>query len=97
MAELVINTLTVSKGKHLTDHPLFANYYAVNSTATFDAVLRNSTLFGEDLEEWMAEKQGLFVDSAINTFGMHPNDRSPGSIHLVNDKGLLEYHKTQVS
>ncbi|KIJ44400.1 GMC oxidoreductase, partial [Sphaerobolus stellatus SS14] len=56
-------------GKNLADHPLFANYFSVNSTQTFDAIFRNQTLFGQLLGEWMTEKEGLFVDASANTVG----------------------------
>ncbi|THV00444.1 aryl-alcohol oxidase-like protein [Dendrothele bispora CBS 962.96] len=56
-------------GKHLADHPLLPNYFSVNSSNTFDEVLRNSSLFNETLDEWMASGQGLFVDPPANTIG----------------------------
>ena len=58
-----------SVGQNLTDHVAVANYFLVNSNATFDAILRNSTLLGEDLQEYLREGEGLLVDSPANTQG----------------------------
>ncbi|KAJ8517250.1 hypothetical protein ONZ45_g5543 [Pleurotus djamor] len=60
-----------SVGKNLTDHPMVPNYFAVNSpnNGTFDNVLRNDTLFGKDIGEWMSSGTGLFVNSPANTLG----------------------------
>lgn len=56
-------------GHNLTDQPLVPSYFFVNSTKTFDDMLRNATLAGEDLELWNTTGQGLLVDSSSNTQG----------------------------
>ncbi|TFK33134.1 aryl-alcohol-oxidase from pleurotus Eryingii [Crucibulum laeve] len=56
-------------GQNLTDHPLLPNYFLVDSNQTFDAVLRDSALFGQIIGEWSTTGQGLFVDSPGNTQG----------------------------
>ncbi|KAF9012815.1 aryl-alcohol-oxidase from pleurotus Eryingii [Hymenopellis radicata] len=56
-------------GANLVDHPLVGSYFFVNSNNTWDTVLRNQTLFDETLDEWMEERQGLFVDTPANTIG----------------------------
>lgn len=48
-------------GQHLTDHPLVPNYYVVSGNSTYDNVLRNSTLAAQWLQQWNANKTGLFV------------------------------------
>jgi choline dehydrogenase-like flavoprotein len=48
-------------GRHLADQPLLANYFILNSNATFDPVLRNESLVGELLEQWEANRTGLMV------------------------------------
>lgn len=68
LAEVGINTLVdlPSVGKNLTDHPCTIMTYTVNSTKTFDTVLRNETLYNELLTEWEENKTGLFADKTIN-------------------------------
>ncbi len=56
-------------GANLVDHPLVGSYFSVNSNRTWDVLLRNETIFDEDLDEWLTKKQGLFVDTASNTVG----------------------------
>ncbi len=53
-------------GQNLQDHPMAVAYYQVNSTKGWDDVTRNSTIFGEYLDEWESSRQGLFVDSPAN-------------------------------
>lgn len=71
LQKLGINVLVdnPSVGKNLTDHPMMPNYFLVNSTQTFDNLLRNSSVFGATLTQWLNTKQGLFVDSPGNTQG----------------------------
>ncbi|KAG7085496.1 hypothetical protein E1B28_003060 [Marasmius oreades] len=49
-------------GKNLADHPLLSVYYTVNSTNTFDDVLRNKTLANELLKQWNETRTGLMVN-----------------------------------
>ena len=38
-------------------------YFTTNSTTTWDPVLQNTSVFGEDLTRWEESKKGLFVDT----------------------------------
>lgn len=58
-----------SVGKNLTDHPSVSLTWAVNSTDTFDTVLRNDTLFDESLTEWETSRTGLFTDKTTSQAG----------------------------
>ncbi|KAH8079085.1 aryl-alcohol-oxidase from pleurotus Eryingii [Cristinia sonorae] len=64
---VILNNADV--GANLADHPLLANYFQVQSTGTWDDVLRDSNLFGQTIGQWQADKTGLFVDSPGNTVG----------------------------
>ncbi|KAK7054492.1 hypothetical protein VNI00_003690 [Paramarasmius palmivorus] len=48
-------------GANLTEHPLVLSVFSVNSTETFDDVLRNTTLAGELLEQWQRNKTGVYA------------------------------------
>ncbi|KAF9259582.1 hypothetical protein L218DRAFT_874403 [Marasmius fiardii PR-910] len=63
---VVVNSTEV--GRNLADHPLLSLYY-VNSTNTFDDVLRNSTLEGQWLEQWDANRTGLMVNPVVGNSG----------------------------
>ena len=71
LSDLGINTLIdlPDVGQNLHDHPIMANYFVVNSTKTFDDVLRNTTLSAAGLELWQTNKSGLFADAPVNTMG----------------------------
>lgn len=56
-------------GSNLQDHVLLGNSWQVNSNLTFDDVNRNQTLFNEDLEEWRADRKGLFASSSSSEIG----------------------------
>ncbi|KAF8988410.1 hypothetical protein BDQ17DRAFT_1393405 [Cyathus striatus] len=56
-------------GQHWTDHPLLANHFLVDSKEGFDGLLRDPSVFGAKMGEWMEKKTGLFVDSPGNTQG----------------------------
>ncbi len=47
-----------SEGKNLTDHIGVSTAFIVNSTDTYDTVLRNETLLNEWIEEWTENKTG---------------------------------------
>lgn len=65
-------------GQNFVDHPAVASYYLVNSNKTFDPLLRNQTLFGEELAQWTSTRQGRFVDSPANMYAFLrlPDDAS---------------------
>lgn len=58
-----------SVGQNLTDHPFVANTWLVNSTNTFETVLRNTTLEQEQVTEWSEKRTGLFAGSTFNIAG----------------------------
>ena len=56
-------------GQNLTDHPVIVNYFLVNSNATYDDILRNSSLFNAELQNYLTTGQGLFANSRANNIG----------------------------
>ncbi|KAF8514947.1 aryl-alcohol oxidase-like protein [Hysterangium stoloniferum] len=76
----IVNSRSV--GQNLTDHPLVANYFQVNSNNTFDTLLRNPAIIGEDIGIWLATKSGnILVDSPGNTQGFM---RLPNNAPIFN-------------
>ncbi|KAE9395797.1 aryl-alcohol oxidase-like protein [Gymnopus androsaceus JB14] len=57
----IVNASSV--GKNLTDHPIVANSWLVNSTETFDEFTRNATKISELVEEWNNSRTGPLVDA----------------------------------
>ncbi|KAJ3576805.1 hypothetical protein NP233_g182 [Leucocoprinus birnbaumii] len=55
-----------SVGQNLSDHPLLPNIWLVNSTDTFEAAERNSTIANAELVEWEKEEQGPLVDTLLD-------------------------------
>ncbi|KIY46404.1 alcohol oxidase [Fistulina hepatica ATCC 64428] len=53
-------------GKGLRDHVGVATVFLVNSTETFDTVIRNETLLDEWIAQWNESKTGLLVDTSEN-------------------------------
>ena len=56
-------------GQHLQDHPIMPSYWQVNTTLTWDDVLRNASLAAEDLSQWMENRQGLFSNAPADGVG----------------------------
>lgn len=56
-------------GQHLQDHPILSNYFLVNSTSTWDQVLRDPAVAVADLTQWNTTQQGLFADAPASTLG----------------------------
>jgi len=56
-------------GQNLIDQPQVPSYFFVNSTSTFDDIVRNTTLTGQALQLWNSTGQGLLVDSPSGTQG----------------------------
>ncbi|KZT03822.1 GMC oxidoreductase [Laetiporus sulphureus 93-53] len=52
-------------GADLQDHPLLESHWYVNSTGTFDTILRNATLQAEDLSLWEQEGRGPYVGPGV--------------------------------
>ncbi|KAF8972090.1 hypothetical protein BDZ97DRAFT_1901272 [Flammula alnicola] len=57
-----------SVGGSLIDSPFLPNVFSVGQD-TLDTILRNSTLFGDAMVQWVAQKTGLLADSLVNTLG----------------------------
>ncbi|KAJ3797787.1 alcohol oxidase [Lentinula aff. detonsa] len=55
-----------SVGQNLTDHIGVSTTYLVNSTLTYDTVLRNTTLSTHLLHQWLTTKTGINVDTSEN-------------------------------
>ncbi|KIJ36602.1 GMC oxidoreductase, partial [Sphaerobolus stellatus SS14] len=56
-------------GQNLQDHPILSNYFVVNTTNTFDTVLRDVGEINTLLTQWNNTGKGLFVDAPGNTLG----------------------------
>lgn len=54
-------------GKNLQDHPILSNYFTVNSSTTFDSVVRDPNVFATDLAQWQNNHTGLFANSPANS------------------------------
>ncbi|KAJ7149769.1 aryl-alcohol oxidase [Mycena crocata] len=54
-----------SVGRNLSDHPLMTNLWYVNSTGTFDNIIRNATVATEDVAVWQQTQMGPLVDSPL--------------------------------
>ncbi|KAK7459558.1 hypothetical protein VKT23_009540 [Stygiomarasmius scandens] len=57
------------KGKNLCDHPLLPTYYEVNSTDTFDGVLRDPLVAAGALAQWTLERKGVLSSAPSNVIG----------------------------
>lgn len=82
LTHLGITTLVdlPSVGQNLTDHPLIQTHFLVNSTKTFDDVLRNETLAQQAFAQWNTTRQGLFAGPSGGTIGF---------LRLPSDSPLL--------
>ncbi|PPR01666.1 hypothetical protein CVT26_013107 [Gymnopilus dilepis] len=58
-----------SVGRNLSDHPLIAVQWTVNSSDTFEAFTRNATASQEDLNLWETKRQGVFASGTVNNVG----------------------------
>lgn len=56
-------------GSNLQDHALLPNPFNVNSTHTVDALARNATLADGLIDQWEANRTGLFTDGPGNLIG----------------------------
>ncbi|KAJ7629664.1 aryl-alcohol oxidase [Mycena polygramma] len=54
-----------SVGRNLSDHPLLINGWYVNSTATFDGIIRNATVAAAEIAQWEQTQMGPLVDSPL--------------------------------
>ncbi|KAJ7215763.1 hypothetical protein B0H12DRAFT_1224587 [Mycena haematopus] len=58
-----------SVGQNLTDHSLLYVSFQVNSTLTWDTLLRNGTAVGEELDQWTTTRTGPLVDNPLSHMG----------------------------
>jgi len=58
-----------SVGKNFTDHPFVANTWTVNSTDTFETVVRNATLAEEQVQRWNETRTGPYAAATFSTAG----------------------------
>ncbi|KAF8883634.1 aryl-alcohol oxidase-like protein [Gymnopilus junonius] len=65
-----------SVGKNLSDHPMVAVGYFVNSTKTIDTILDNSTLRAEFLNQWETNRTGPMVNIGVDylSYNRIPDD-----------------------
>ncbi|ESK96771.1 aryl-alcohol oxidase [Moniliophthora roreri MCA 2997] len=56
-----------SVGANLSDHAMVHNAWFVNSTDTWESLLRDPSIFNDDLEEWMTSRTGPLVVTSPNT------------------------------
>jgi choline dehydrogenase-like flavoprotein len=56
-------------GANLIDHVLACPTFSVNTTLTYDDVLRNATVAAETLQQWNTTMQGQYVDGVANQLG----------------------------
>ncbi|TRM60387.1 aryl-alcohol-oxidase from pleurotus Eryingii [Schizophyllum amplum] len=82
-------------GAGLTDHPLLANYYEVNSNSTFDAVLRDEDILAADLKEWEEERQGIPEDDHCRR-GDPSSGPTSGNLEFLFINGFAPFGSTPV-
>lgn len=58
-----------SVGQNMTDHILVTNPFFVNSTETFDEVLRNPVVFQQNVAAWQQNKSTPLAADVCNTIG----------------------------
>ncbi|KAI0339212.1 aryl-alcohol oxidase-like protein [Trametopsis cervina] len=64
-----IHTLVDSPdiGTGFQDHPLIPMWFTTTSQSTWDPVLQDTDVFNDDLQQWLSNRTGLFVDTPANT------------------------------
>lgn len=73
-----------SVGQNLSDHPLLAVHWLVNSTTTLEEVARNSTLADELLVQWEGGS-GRFTDPGANEIAWaRMSDEQLSSLELTD-------------
>ena len=63
-------------GQNMQDHPLLVTNYQVNASFTLDDFNSNTTLQGEQLAQWEADRTGLFTLGVCNQWAW---ERLPSS------------------
>ncbi|KAJ3839587.1 hypothetical protein F5878DRAFT_615926 [Lentinula raphanica] len=74
-----------SVGQNLTDHIGVSSTFVVNSTETYDSVLRNDTLAEGLLEEWEKAKVGINVDTSENHLAFLRVREGSGVLEMFGD------------
>jgi len=63
----VVNNPSV--GDNLSDHTLLPNIFSVKDGQSFDDFLRDSSEVNAAVEQWVANKTGIFANNVVNNFG----------------------------
>ncbi|KAF8963769.1 hypothetical protein BDZ97DRAFT_1919542 [Flammula alnicola] len=58
-----------SVGYNLSDHTLLPNIFSVQGDLSFDHILRDSADVTAVLDQWIANKTGMFANNIVNNFG----------------------------
>lgn len=58
-----------SVGRNLSDHPLTAIVWLVNTTETIETLSRDPVIAAKALAEWRTNRTGPFVDTVFNQIG----------------------------
>lgn len=75
-----------SVGLNFTDHPILFMGFLVNSTDTYETILRDDpTLFPKYMGEWMTERSGPFVDGLFSHLGWGRVPENSGVFDSVPD------------
>jgi choline dehydrogenase-like flavoprotein len=74
-----------SVGKNMTDHVLLGMVYSVNSTQTFDDVLRNKDLLAQNQAEWNSNKTGQLTAPIANQLGWFRLPENSSIFEKVHD------------
>ena len=53
----------------MQDHPILSNYFLINSSNTNDDLVRNRTIFNDDLRQWIDTKTGPFTNPPSSGIG----------------------------
>ncbi|THH10137.1 hypothetical protein EW146_g8464 [Bondarzewia mesenterica] len=56
-------------GQNMQDHPLLSNVWYANATNTYDNIVRNTSLFAANVEEWGATEKGPFSTPPLSQIG----------------------------
>ncbi|KAF8912301.1 alcohol oxidase [Mucidula mucida] len=83
-----------SVGKNLTDHVGVSSTFIVNSTKTWDTIIRNETLLNGWLEEWQESRTGILVDTSENhaAWLRLPDNATIWETHADPSSGNLTAH-----
>lgn len=72
-------------GKNVQDHALLTNVWSVNSTDTFDPILRNQTMLAEVLQQWTESHTGPASSPGGNQVGWIRLPKNASIFETVQD------------